>query len=89
MYTWLLCVNTIRKYAHLLQISEMYSSGGELHIELMTGQPQGSKSLWVSGSIDKTRCMSVLLHACATHYSDTCTVNALCIIYSNIIIAIL
>ena len=25
----------------------MYSSGGELHIELLTGQPQGSKSLWV------------------------------------------
>jgi len=29
-----------------LQITEMYSSGGELHIELLTGQPQGSKSLW-------------------------------------------
>ena len=38
-------------YVHVLvlQISEMYSSGGELHIELLTGQPQGSKALWVSG----------------------------------------
>lgn len=45
-------------YIHTLQISEMYSSGGELHIELMTGQPQGSKSLWVSGL---THCMSLHL----------------------------
>ena len=30
-----------------LQVTEMYSSGGELHLELLTGQPQGSKTLWV------------------------------------------
>lgn len=52
-------------HMYVLQISEMYSSGGELHIELMTGQPQGSKSLWVSGS---AHCISIT-HV--THYSDT------------------
>ncbi len=26
----------------------MYSSGGDLHLELLTGQPLGSRSLWVS-----------------------------------------
>ena len=25
----------------------MYSSGGDLHLELLTGQNQGFKSLWV------------------------------------------
>ena len=29
------------------QITEMYSSGGDLHLELLSGQLQGSKSLWV------------------------------------------
>jgi hypothetical protein len=29
-----------------LQITEMYSSGGDLHLELLSGQLQGSKSLW-------------------------------------------
>ena len=63
MYMYMHFMYTI----HALQISEMYSSGGELHIELMTGQPQGSKSLWVSGS---THCMSIRL--CAT-YTCTCS----------------
>ena len=31
-----------------IQITEMYSSGGDLHLELLSGQLQGSKSLWVS-----------------------------------------
>ena len=31
-----------------LQITEMYSSGGDLHLELLSGQLQGTKSLWVS-----------------------------------------
>ena len=36
-------------YLHMhAQITEMYSSGGELHLELLTGQNQGSKTLWVS-----------------------------------------
>lgn len=26
----------------------MYSSGGELHLELLTGQAHGTKPLWVS-----------------------------------------
>ena len=34
--------------AYALQVTEMYSSGGELHLELLTGQPHGTKSLWVS-----------------------------------------
>ena len=32
-----------------VQVTEMYSSGGELHIELLSGQPHGSRSLWVGG----------------------------------------
>ena len=35
----------------LVQITEMYSSGGDLHLELLSGQLQGSKSLWVSEQI--------------------------------------
>jgi len=30
-----------------VQITEMYSSCGQLHIELLTGQPEGAKALWV------------------------------------------
>ena len=30
-----------------LQVTEIYSSGGDLHLELLTGQTGGSKSLWV------------------------------------------
>lgn len=30
-----------------IQVTEIYSSGGDLHLELLTGQPEGSKSLWV------------------------------------------
>ena len=33
------------------QVTEMYSSGGELHLELLNGQPQGSKTLWVGDNI--------------------------------------
>ena len=30
-----------------MKVTEMYSSGGDLHLELLSGQPQGSKNLWV------------------------------------------
>lgn len=34
--------------ALLSQVVEMYSSGGDLHLELPTGQQGGTKKLWVS-----------------------------------------
>lgn len=34
----------------LSQVVEMYSSGGDLHLELPTGQQGGTRKLWVSGS---------------------------------------
>lgn len=37
--------------ALLLQVVEMYSSGGDLHLELPTGQQGGTRKLWVSASI--------------------------------------
>ena len=51
----------------LAQITEMYSSGGDLHLELLSGQLQGSKSLWVSeiihshteGGIGTRRCVPI------------------------------
>ena len=33
-----------------LQVVEMYSSGGDLHLELPTGQQGGTRKLWVSFS---------------------------------------
>ena len=39
------------------QITEMYSSGGDLHLELLSGQSQGSKSLWVN-----TDEMCIIIH---------------------------
>lgn len=36
-----------------LQVVEMYSSGGDLHLELPTGQQGGTGKLWVSSSLFK------------------------------------
>lgn len=33
-----------------LQVVEMYSSGGDLHLELPTGQQGGTGKLWVSST---------------------------------------
>ena len=33
---------------NIIQIKEMYTSGGELHLELFNGQQEGNKTLWVS-----------------------------------------
>lgn len=35
-------------FRFLLQVVEMYSSGGDLHLELPTGQQGGTGKLWVS-----------------------------------------
>lgn len=35
-------------FCALLQVVEMYSSGGDLHLELPTGQQGGTGKLWVS-----------------------------------------
>lgn len=34
-----------------MQVVEMYSSGGDLHLELPTGQQGGTKQLWVSAHV--------------------------------------
>lgn len=37
-----------------LQVVEMYSSGGDLHLELPTGQQGGTGKLWVSSNLFKS-----------------------------------
>lgn len=39
-------------FLSLLQVVEMYSSGGDLHLELPTGQQGGTIKLWVSPPFD-------------------------------------
>lgn len=36
-------------FSEPLQITEMYSSGGDLHLELVKGQQEGARALWVRG----------------------------------------
>ena len=45
----------------LLQVVEMYSSGGDLHLELPTGQQGGTGKLWVSSA---SRCSHLLQRLC-------------------------
>eukprot|EP00731_Ephydatia_muelleri_P015388 Em0008g1108a len=39
-------ISMYNPFSTSLQVTEMYSSGGDLHLELLSGQPQGSKNLW-------------------------------------------
>ncbi|XP_043984780.1 transmembrane protein 131 isoform X1 [Gambusia affinis] len=39
-------INIHNPYSELLQVVEMYSSGGDLHLELPTGQQGGTGKLW-------------------------------------------
>ena len=43
----------------------MYSSSGELHLELLTGQSEGAKALWVSTLMHR---LSLITPSCM-HYS--------------------
>lgn len=40
-------INIFNPHSEPLQVVEMYSSGGDLHLELPTGQQGGAKKLWV------------------------------------------
>ncbi|KAI1885093.1 hypothetical protein AGOR_G00216640 [Albula goreensis] len=39
-------INIHNPHSELLQVVEMYASGGDLHLELPTGQQEGTKQLW-------------------------------------------
>uniref|UniRef100_A0A4W3KCM6 Transmembrane protein 131 n=1 Tax=Callorhinchus milii TaxID=7868 RepID=A0A4W3KCM6_CALMI len=39
-------INIHNPHSEPLQVVEMYSSGGDLHLELPTGQPEGPRKLW-------------------------------------------
>ncbi|ETE59709.1 Transmembrane protein, partial [Ophiophagus hannah] len=41
-----LFINTSNHGVFTYQVVEMYSSGGDLHLELPTGQQGGTKKLW-------------------------------------------
>lgn len=43
-------ISMYNPYSEPLQVTEMYSSGGDLHLELVKGQQEGAGALWVSGS---------------------------------------
>lgn len=47
---WIWYVLGMFLFRALLQVVEMYSSGGDLHLELPTGQQGGTGKLWVSSS---------------------------------------
>lgn len=44
-------INIHNPHSEPLQVVEMYSSGGDLHLELPTGQQGGTRKLWVSDGI--------------------------------------
>lgn len=51
--TWWICTHFLDQFGMLpyfVQVVEMYSSGGDLHLELPTGQQGGTGKLWVSPS---------------------------------------
>ena len=43
-------ISMYNPFSEPLQITEMYSSGGDLHLELVKGQQEGTRALWVRGS---------------------------------------
>ncbi|NWQ69965.1 TM131 protein, partial [Neopipo cinnamomea] len=44
-------INIHNPHSEPLQVVEMYSSGGDLHLELPTGQQGGTRKLWVSSHV--------------------------------------
>ncbi|KAI5109355.1 transmembrane protein 131 isoform X1 [Silurus meridionalis] len=45
-------INIFNPHSEPLQVVEMYSSGGDLHLELPTGQQGGTKKLWEIGPFE-------------------------------------
>ena len=71
------CVGCAEDFMLVLctKVTEMYSSGGDLHLELLTGQPQGSKNLWVSRLVCVCLCVCVCVCVCG---ESSCTCVCVC-----------